>query len=47
MNYHYLHYSPTQLLRLAHSVEAGFTRQLPQEGRPSPIFFHDPFAATA
>lgn len=32
-----------QLLRLAHAVEVGFTRQLPY-ARADPMFHHDPFA---
>jgi len=36
------HWEEHKLLRLAHAVEAGHTRQLPN--RPRPMFFYDPFA---
>jgi hypothetical protein len=49
---HYLTFPPslspvtaTQLLRLAHAVEEGFTKTL-SAPRSNPMFFHDPFSST-
>ncbi|KAJ1428521.1 amidase signature domain-containing protein [Ochromonadaceae sp. CCMP2298] len=43
VGFHFLgrHWEEHKLMRLAHAVEKGFTRTLPQT---QPMFFHDPFA---